>query len=41
MGYIRQPVEHVVLIVDVLEAGKMGVRKDLSQFDKGEVVMAR
>jgi len=25
----------------VLEAGKMGKRKDLSEFDKGQIVMAR
>ncbi len=29
------------LKVDVLEAGKMGKRKDLSEFDKGQIVMAR
>jgi len=33
--------EHFVLIVDVLEAGRMGKRKDLSEFDKGQIVMAR
>ncbi|ROL49972.1 hypothetical protein DPX16_6380 [Anabarilius grahami] len=33
--------EHFVLKVVVLEAGKMGKRKDLSEFDKGEIVMAR
>ncbi|KAK3544789.1 hypothetical protein QTP86_027483, partial [Hemibagrus guttatus] len=27
--------------VDVLEAGKMGKRKDLSEFDKDQIVMAR
>ncbi|KAK3573528.1 hypothetical protein QTP86_026043 [Hemibagrus guttatus] len=27
--------------VDVLETGKMGKRKDLSKFDKGQIVMAR
>ena len=27
--------EHVVLKVDVLEAGRMGKRKDLSKYDKG------
>ncbi|KAK3527217.1 hypothetical protein QTP86_014634 [Hemibagrus guttatus] len=26
---------------DVLETGKMGKRKDLSEFDKGQIVMAR
>ncbi|KAK3565242.1 hypothetical protein QTP86_001495 [Hemibagrus guttatus] len=34
--------EHFVLKVDVLEAGKMDKRKDLSEFDKkGQIVMAR
>ena len=33
--------EHVVLKVGVLEAGKMVKRKDLSEFDKGQTVMAR
>ncbi|KAK3543475.1 hypothetical protein QTP70_022071 [Hemibagrus guttatus] len=33
--------EHFVLNVDVLEAGKMDKRKDLSKFDKGQIVMAR
>ena len=33
--------EHVVLKVDVLETGKMGKREDLSEFDKGQIVMAR
>ena len=33
--------ESVVHKVDVLEAGKMGKRKDLSEFDKGQIVMAR
>ncbi|ROL49918.1 Calsyntenin-2 [Anabarilius grahami] len=33
--------EHFVLKVDVLEAGKMGKRKVLSEFDKGQIVMAR
>ena len=32
--------EQSVLEVDVLEAGKMGNRKDLSDFDKGHIVMA-
>ena len=27
--------------VDVLETGKMGKRKDVSDFDKGQIVMAR
>ncbi|KAK3515715.1 hypothetical protein QTP70_029929 [Hemibagrus guttatus] len=35
VGYIRQQSEHFVLKVDVLEAGKMGKRKDLSEFDEG------
>ena len=30
-----------VLEVDVLEAGKMGQCKDLSDFDQGQIVMAR
>ncbi|KAK3517496.1 hypothetical protein QTP70_012575 [Hemibagrus guttatus] len=30
-----------MLIIDVLEAGKMGKRKDLSEFDKGQIVMTR
>lgn len=30
--------EHFVLKVDVLEAGKMGKCKDLSDFDKGQIV---
>ncbi|KAK3531242.1 hypothetical protein QTP70_015215, partial [Hemibagrus guttatus] len=29
--------EHFVLNVDVLEAGKMGKRKDLREFDKGQI----
>ncbi|KAK3533095.1 hypothetical protein QTP70_006773 [Hemibagrus guttatus] len=29
------------LQVDVLEAGKMDKRKDLGEFDKGQIVMAR
>lgn len=33
--------ETFVLIVDMLEAGKMIKHKDLSNFDKGQVVMAR
>ncbi|KAK3563491.1 hypothetical protein QTP86_030328 [Hemibagrus guttatus] len=33
--------EYFVLKVDVLEAGKMGKRKDLSEFDKGQILMAR
>lgn len=28
----------IVVKVDVLEAGKMGKRKDLSEFDKSQVV---
>ncbi|KAK3512464.1 hypothetical protein QTP70_012995 [Hemibagrus guttatus] len=28
-------------VVDVLESGKMGKRKDLSEFDNGQIVMAR
>ncbi|ROL52875.1 Spectrin beta chain, non-erythrocytic 1 [Anabarilius grahami] len=31
----------VVLKLDVLEAGKMGKHKNLSEFDKGQIVMAR
>ena len=38
VGYITS--EHVVLKVDVLEAGKMGKHKDLSEFDEGQIVMA-
>ena len=33
--------EHVVLKVDVLETGKMGKHEDLSEFDKGQIVMPR
>ncbi|KAK3507069.1 hypothetical protein QTP70_003879 [Hemibagrus guttatus] len=33
--------EHFVLKADVLETGKMGKSKDLSEFDKGQIVMAR
>ncbi|KAK3507722.1 hypothetical protein QTP70_034827, partial [Hemibagrus guttatus] len=33
--------EHFVLKVDVLKAGKMDKRKDLSEFDKDQIVMAR
>ena len=33
--------EHFVLKVDVLEAGKMGKCKDLSEFHKGQSVKAR
>ena len=33
--------EHVVLKVDVLEAGKKGECKDLSEFDNSQIVMAR
>ncbi|KAK3536844.1 hypothetical protein QTP86_027040, partial [Hemibagrus guttatus] len=32
---------NMVLKIDVLEAGKMDKRKDLSEFDKGQIVMAR
>ena len=34
-------IEQSVLEVDVLEAGKMGKRKDLRDSDKGQIVMAR
>ncbi|KAK3545895.1 hypothetical protein QTP70_016596 [Hemibagrus guttatus] len=34
-GKIKAASEHFVLKVDVLEAGKMGKRKDLSEFDEG------
>ncbi|MBN3295534.1 AKAP2 protein, partial [Amia calva] len=34
-------VNNTVLKVDVLESGKMGKRKDLSDFDKDQTVMAR
>ncbi|KAK3521036.1 hypothetical protein QTP86_025032 [Hemibagrus guttatus] len=37
----RAASEHFVLKVDVLEAGKMDKCKDLSEFDKGKIVMAR
>ena len=30
----------VILKADVLEAGKMDKRKELSEFDKGQIVMA-
>ncbi|KAK3546690.1 hypothetical protein QTP70_031382 [Hemibagrus guttatus] len=40
VGYIRQQV-NILFKVDVLEAGQMGKRKDLSEFDKGQIVMAR
>jgi len=30
-----------VLVFDVLDAGEMGRNKDLSDFDKGQIVMAR
>ena len=33
--------EQSVLEVDVLDAGEMGRSKDLSNFDKGQIVMAR
>ncbi|KAI5105476.1 metallophosphoesterase domain containing 2b [Silurus meridionalis] len=33
--------EHFFLKVDVFEAGKMGKRKDLSEFDKAQIVMSR
>ena len=39
MGYIRHKSENVILKVAVLEAGKMGKRKDLSDFDKCQIVM--
>ncbi|KAK3559328.1 hypothetical protein QTP86_012756, partial [Hemibagrus guttatus] len=38
VGYIRQQVN---ILSSKLEAGKMGKRKDLSEFDKGQIVMAR
>ena len=41
MGYIKHESKNVVLRVDVIEAGKMGKCKDLSDFDKGQIVMAR
>ncbi|KAK3571724.1 hypothetical protein QTP86_017841, partial [Hemibagrus guttatus] len=31
----------IAMAIDVLEEGKMGKRKDLSKFDKGQIVMAR
>ena len=37
---MRQQVKSV-LEVDVLDAGEMGRSKDLSDFDKGQIVMAR
>ena len=40
-GIYKAASEHVILKVDVLEAGKMGKCKDLSKFDKGQIVMAR
>ena len=33
--------EQSVLEVDVLDAGEMGRSKDLSNFDNGQIVMAR
>ncbi|KAK3508309.1 hypothetical protein QTP70_019536 [Hemibagrus guttatus] len=41
VGYILAASEHFVLKVDVLEAGKMGNCKDLSDFNKGQIVIAR
>ena len=40
MGYIKAASEHFVLEVDVLEAGEMGKCKDLSEFDKDQIVTA-
>ena len=40
-GYIRQQVNILNFEVDVLEAEKMGQRKDVSDFDKGQIVLAR
>ncbi|KAK3526020.1 hypothetical protein QTP70_012785 [Hemibagrus guttatus] len=40
--FFKAASEHFVLKVDVLEAGKMDKRKDLSEFDEGDqIVMAR
>ena len=41
MGCIRHESEKKILKVDVLEAVKMFKRKDLSNFDKGQIVIAR
>ena len=41
MNNIDYLVIMAVLKVDVLEAGKMGKRKDLRDFDKGQILMAR
>ena len=40
-GIYQAASEHAVLKVDLLEAGKMGQRKDLSERDQGQTVMAR
>lgn len=34
---LQGAIEHFVLNVNVMEAGKMGERKDLSEFDKGQI----
>ena len=42
MGEIYEAAsEQSVLEVDVLEAGKTGKRKDLSNFHKGQIVIAK
>ena len=40
-GIYEAASEQSVLEVDVLDAGEMGRSKDLSDFDKGQIVMAR
>lgn len=40
-GWDRSVSKHFVFKVDVLEKGKMGECKDLSEFDKGQIVGAR
>ncbi len=40
-GIYEAASEHFVLKVDVLEARIMAKCKDLSEFDKGQIVMAR
>lgn len=40
-GIFQAASEHFVLKADLLEAEKMGMCKDLSDFEKGQIVMAR
>lgn len=41
MGYIGKQVNIFSIFFVVLEAGKMAKHKDLSYFDKGQIVMDR